>query len=277
MKNILIPIIVLFIFSACEKTVELDLKQTEPRIIIEGQVTNKSNYQYVKVTKSIGFYDSGESPRVDNASVFVTDDQGNSFTFVHNPRNNADSMGYYLPSTAFAGEIGRTYRLTVSIDEQVYEGSDFLNPVAKIDSLTSRVNDDEKDDPKDYKKFYEILLYAKEPQATTDYYLFKFYRNDSLKVYNDTDIYFADDEVLGEDIDGIPSPIFFAPGDVGRVEMYSLSRDGFVFYNDLQNLLQNDGGLFSQPPSNSRSNLSNGALGFFQASAMEMRSISINQ
>ncbi|MEO8473912.1 MAG: DUF4249 domain-containing protein [Chryseolinea sp.] len=277
MKNILIPIIVLFIFSACEKTVELDLKQTEPRIIIEGQVTNKSNYQYVKVTKSIGFYDSGESPRVDNASVFVTDDQGNSFAFVHNPRNNADSMGYYLPSTAFAGEIGRTYRLTVSIDEQVYEGSDFLNPVAKIDSLTSRVNDDEKDDPKDYKKFYEILLYAKEPQATTDYYLFKFYRNDSLKVYNDTDIYFADDEVLGEDIDGIPSPIFFAPGDVGRVEMYSLSRDGFVFYNDLQNLLQNDGGLFSQPPSNSRSNLSNGALGFFQASAMEMRSISINQ
>ncbi|MEO5980452.1 MAG: DUF4249 domain-containing protein [Chryseolinea sp.] len=277
MKNILIPIIVLFIFSACEKTVELDLKQTEPRIIIEGQVTNKSNYQYVKVTKSIGFYDSGESPRVDNASVFVTDDQGNSFAFVHNPRNNADSMGYYLPSSEFAGEIGRTYKLTVSIDEQVYEGSDFLNPVTKIDSLTSRVNDDEKDDPKDYKKFYEILLYAKEPQATTDYYLFKFYRNDSLKVYNDTDIYFADDEVLGEDIDGIPSPIFFAPGDVGRVEMYSLSRDGFVFYNDLQNLLQNDGGLFSQPPSNSRSNLSNGALGFFQASAMEMRSISINQ
>lgn len=269
--------IALLMMTACEKTVELDLQQTEPRIIIEGLVTNKPNYQYVKVTKSVGFYESGESPRVDNASVFVTDDQGNAFTFVHNPGNNADSIGYYLPATSFTGEIGRTYKLTVSIDEQVYEGSDFLNPVTKIDSLASRVNDDEKDDPKDYNKFYEVLMYAKEPQATTDYYLFKFYRNDSLKVYNDTDIYFADDEVLGENIDGIPSPIYYAPGDLARIEMYSLSRDGFVFYNDLQNLLQNDGGLFTQPPSNSRSNLSNGALGFFQASALEVRSITVNQ
>jgi hypothetical protein len=57
---------------------------------------------------------------------------------------------------------------------------------------------------KDYGKTYEVLMYAIEPQGTTDYYLFRFYRNDSLKVYNDTDIYYADDEVLGEQIDGVP-------------------------------------------------------------------------
>ncbi len=82
---------------------------------------------------------------------------------------------------------------------------------------------------------------------------------------------------LGEKIDGVTSPIFFAPGDVARIEMYSISRDAFVFYNDLQNLLNSDGGLFSQPPSNSRTNLSNGALGFFQASALDISAVEIKE
>jgi hypothetical protein len=154
---------------------------------------------------------------------------------------------------------------------------DDMKPVTLIDSLTSRVSTDEQDDPKDFGRFYEVLMYAKEPQNSIDYYLFKFYRNDSLKVYNDTDIYYADDEVLGANIDGVSSPIYYQPGDIARVEMYSLTRDGFVFYNDLQSLLNSDGGLFSQPPSNSRSNLSNGALGFFQASAVEIKELVIKE
>ena len=79
-----------------------------------------------------------------------------------------------------------------------------------------------------------------------------------------------------ESIDGVSSPIYFAPGDRARCEIYSISRDAFVFYNDLQSLLNNDGGLFSQPPSNSRSNVTNGALGFFQASALHVSEIEIN-
>ena len=75
---------------------------------------------------------------------------------------------------------------------------DLLAPVTTIDSLSSRINEDERDDPGITGKFYEVLMFAKEPQATTDYYLFKFYRNDSLTVDFDTDIYYADDELLGE-------------------------------------------------------------------------------
>jgi hypothetical protein len=59
--------------------------------------------------------------------------------------------------------------------------------------------------------------------------------------------------------------------------MYSLSRDGFVFYTDLMALLNNDGGVFSQPPSNPRTNLSRGALGFFQASALVMKELEIKE
>jgi hypothetical protein len=257
--------------------VVLDISQNQPRVIIEGLVTTEAGYQYVKVTRSSGFYESGASPRIQNATVSVSDDAGNRYPFVHNPGGKADSAGYYLPVTSFTGIVGRTYFLEVHVDEVLYEASDLLLPVTTIDSLTYRINEDEREDPDTPGKFYEVLMFAKEPQATTDYYLFKFYRNDSLIVDFDTDIYFADDQLLGENIDGVPSPVYYAPGDLARVEAYSLSRNAYVFYSDLQALLNNDGGLFGQPPSNSRTNLSNGALGFFQASSLEMGELEIKE
>jgi hypothetical protein len=277
MKNTFAIILAAVILSACEKTVYLELDQNDPKIIIEGQVTNHTGYQYVKISRSVGFYDAGETPRVSDALVVVTDDAGNAFEYIHNPGGKADSIGFYLPITPFTGEIGRNYKLSATIDGELYEAEDQLLPVTTIDSLAYRINDDEMEDPKDYNKFYEVLMYALEPQGRTDYYLFKFYRNDSLKVYDDTDIYYADDEALGEQIDGVPSPIYYSIGDTARVEAYSLSRNGFVFFNDLQTLLISDGGLFSQPPSNSRTNLSNGALGYFQASAVNIKEIVIKE
>jgi hypothetical protein len=275
MKKLLFPIFAAIIFWSCDEPVYLDVNQAEPQLIIEGQVTNVAGHQYVKITRSAGFYDSGKTPRVIDATVRILDDLGNEFSLIHNPGNQADSAGYYLPQTPFTGEIGRTYKLEATVDGQLYEATDKLFYVTPIDSLAYRLDEEEQEDPEVYGKFYEVMIYAKEPQETKDYYLFKFFRNDSLKTDFDTDIYFTDDETLGENIDGVSSPIYFAPGDRARCEIYSISRDAFVFYSDLQSLLNNDGGLFSQPPSNSRSNISNGALGFFQASALHASEIEI--
>lgn len=275
MKYILL-IFTALVFWSCEKTVFLELDQTPPKIVIEGLVTNQPGYQFVKVTRTAGFYESGETPRITNATVLVEDDLGNEFLYTHNPNNHPDSAGYYLPAIPFIGETGRTYYLTVEVNGEPYEASDKLYDVTSIDSLEYQVNIDEKDDPKEDGKFYEVLMYAKEPQETDDYYLFKFFRNDSLVLYNPSDIYFFDDKTLGEEINGIPSPVFFALGDTARVELYSLSRTGYVFYNDLSNLINNDGGMFSPPPANSRTNLSNGALGFFQVSSVNMSALRIN-
>src|SRR5690349_826220 len=268
-------ITILLFFSAlilwsCEKTVLLDLDQMSPKVVIEGLVSDQPGYQFVKVSRTVDFYDSGETPRVTDAVVTVEDDLGNEFLYVHNPHHHVDSAGYYLPAVPFVGEAGRTYHLTVTVGSEKYEAEDKMYDVTAIDSLQYKVNEDERDDPKEDGKFYEVLMFAKEPQETSDYYLFKFFRNDSLKIYNPTDIYFADDKVLGEEINGVPSPIFYAPEDSARVEMYSLSRVGYVFYSDLFNLINNDGGMFSPPPANSRTNITNGALGFFQVSAVSI-------
>jgi hypothetical protein len=271
MKNIVFIIVVaVLILTACEKTVLLDLEQVEPKVVIEGLVTNQAGYQFVKLSRSTNFYEMGATPRITNAFVTVSDDDGNEYVFVHNPTNHPDSSGYYLPQTPFVGVIGKTYSLRVDVDGEIFNAADKLLPVTIMDSLKYRINTKEKRDPKIENRFYELLMYTKEPQATEDYYLFKFYRNDTLNLYNPSDIYFSDDKTLAEEINGIPSPVFYELGDSARIEVYSLSRKGFVFYSDLSNLINNDGGMFSPPPASSRTNLSNGALGFFQVSALDI-------
>lgn len=262
------------IFSAllllsCEETIVLDLNQTQPRIIVEGLVSNQDGRQFVKVTRSVGFYDAGKPTPITTATVSVRDDLGNAFAFAHNPTGESKLAGYYYPVANFTGVIGRTYYLDLQVDNQTYQAQDQLMAVTTFDSIGYRLNEDQLEEPEEEGKIYELLLYAKEPQQSKDYYLFKFYRNDSLKVTNENEIYFTDDVLLGERIDGLPSPVFFGEQDTARIEMISLSRNGYLFYSDLVNLINNDGGMFGPPPANPRTNLTNGALGFFQASAIE--------
>lgn len=268
--RLFIPIAILFfLVAACDEPTHLDLRQTPPRMVIEGLLTNKPGYQYVKVSWSTDFYDSGKTPRIEDATVTVTDDQGNTYPYVHNPGNDPDSAGIYLPSTSFAGIVGRTYTLSVAVDGEVYTGTDQLLAVAPIDSLSFQINEGQKEDPKEPGKIYELLLFAREPQDVKNYYLFKYYRNDSLVHFFPTDVYFSDDAMLAEEINGVPSPVYYAVEDTARLEMYSLTRQGYVFYNDFSLLLNNDGGgMFGPVPAPPRSNLSGGALGFFQVSAI---------
>lgn len=257
-------------FASCDEATELDLKQTPPRIVIEGLLTDQPQHHSVKISLSDAFYGSGQSPRVKNATVSVSDDAGGEHVFVHNPRNHADSMGIYIPETSFAGEVGRSYTLHVTVDGELYEATDQLHGVIPIDSLKFQVNEEQEEDAEEPGKIYELLVFAREPQDQKNYYLFKYYRNDSLVVFNPTDIYYSDDVLLAEKIDGIPSPVYYAANDKARLEVYSLTRKGYIFYNDLSVSLTNDGGgLFGPIPATPRTNLTNNALGFFQVSAVK--------
>lgn len=259
---------------ACEDTIQLDTDQIKPQVTIEGVVTDQERNHFVRITRSLEFYNYGTVPGVTNATVTVRDNEGNTYNYIHNPENTSTEEGYYFSETSFAGEVGRTYTLEVNIGNEQYTATDVMHPVTAIDSLAVRIDEDEFADPEKPGYYHEILFYTKEPRDRVDYYLFKFYRNDSIILDEQNDIYFADDELLGEKIDGIPIAGRYKKGDVVRVEMYSISRQGFIFYNDLFNILNSDGGMmFSPPPANPRTNLTNDALGYFQTSAFVSESI----
>src|SRR5688500_5343818 len=149
---------------SCDEAIELDLKQTPPILAIEAVLTDQPQRQSVKVSWSTDFYGSGGTPRVNNATVSISDNAGEEHIFVHNPRNHADSMGIYIPEMTFAGEVGRSYTLHVSVDGEVYEATDQLFDVIPIDSLKFQINEDQEEEAEEPGKIYELLVFAREPQ-----------------------------------------------------------------------------------------------------------------
>lgn len=262
--NIYIILFCLLIFCSCEETIILDTAQVEPKLVIRSHITSNNRYQLVELSLSVGFYHKNKPPVITDAEVLVRDlTEGISHTFTSNPGENE---GIYISDNSFQGKVGHTYELEVNWEGKVYTARETMLPVTPLDSLSSRINPFEFQDPGKPGYYYEVLLYAAEPQETNDYYFFKFYRNDSLIYASGTDIYFSDDKFLGERIADLPAPIFYKRGDVARVEMFSVTRDAYIYLNDLFNILNNDSGMFSPPPANPRNNISNGALGYFMVS-----------
>jgi uncharacterized protein DUF4249 len=269
----LFVILISLVIFSCEEVIVIDIDQAPPQLVIDGLVTDEDTVHKVRITKSAGFYgESGEN--VANADVEVADNFGNVYNYTHNPQGYDSLQGYYFSDQRFAGIVNGVYELRVTLANQTFIGRDTLRPITPIDSLSIRVDTHAVDNPDNDGKIYQVLLYAQEPQATVDFYYFKFYR-DSLIEDEDNNIYVFDDKVLGSSLNGLPSPILFREGELASVEIYSLTRQQFVYLTDLASLLHSDGGMFSPPPANPRNNISGGVLGLFQVSGINRASILI--
>jgi hypothetical protein len=274
-KQIIILLLISYWFSGCEEEIRLDVNQTIEQIVIEGLLTDSLRRHVVKISTTNNLYDTGEFPKVNNASVRVTeitsDGQENHFDYIQEGKD-----GYYYSETAFSGKLENSYKLEVVWEGKVFEATDVLLPVAPIDSLVPRLIDPEdvSDETKDslgteFGPFYEILFYAVEPPERVDYYHWRFYRNGVFKNFEGDAVFYASDELVRSEINGIIFPGIYTKGDTVYQEQYSLTRNGYLYFFDLETVLFSDGGMFSPPPANPRTNLSNGALGFWQVSALE--------
>ncbi len=273
MKKYILICIAAVLFLSCEETIELDLNQVQQLYVIDGLITNQNKQHTITVKQSVDFYQANTTPGVSDATVVVSDNEGNRWQFTHN-----DTLpGEYYAEVPFAGKVGNTYSLEVTIRGETFTASDELLPVTTIDSMVWVIDEEEQEDPEEEGEYYDILIYTKEPQETEDYYLFKFYQNDTIQNFNGTAVFFADDVLIGENIDGIEGAEYYRKGDVARFEAYSLSRDAYVFYSDLSTVLNSDGGMFGPVPANPRTNLKGGALGLFQVSAIEVAEIVIGE
>jgi hypothetical protein len=277
MKRILLIISTIVVLFGCEETIQLDLDQTPTRYVIDGLITDEMTKHYVKVSTSTDFYADGAPPRVSGAVVEVTDDAGNNYLF----SESETDKGRY--EAEFEGIPGRTYHLAVTLPNgEDFSASDkliFMPPI--VDSLVWEIDEKEQNDPDEEGFYYKLRIFGKEPQATKDYYLFKFYRNDTIQNFDSqTGIFFADDELIGEFIYGLEAPVYYKEGDNAQFEMYHISRDGYLFYNDLNNIVNGDGGMFGPSPTNPRTNIQNAnglGLGLFQVSAVEKSAIIVGE
>ncbi len=260
------------LFFSCEKVVEIDINQSDPQIVIEGLLTDVDTTHFVKVSRSIQFYEIGLNAVADAVIKVVGD--GNVYNYSHNPMAIDSMDGYYFSDIEYAGKVGVNYTLSVDVQGTNYRANDTLRFVTPIDSLSYSIAPNPSEEDEQDGKIYQAILYAKEPQGSEDYYQFQFYRDHELIAYPDN-IYVFSDVGIGSTLNGLPSPVLYRKGELASIKMLSISREQFLFYSDLANLLNTDGGMFSPPPANPRNTFTNNALGLWQVSAMSTDSIRI--
>lgn len=263
-------------FFGCDEAIELDLKQTPPQYVVDALITDQLSDHYVKLSTSTDFYSEGKTPAVSGAEVEVSDSEGNTYQYLE----SETEAGLYTAN--FEGKPGNTYSLQIVLpDGETLTAEDEMAPLASIDSLVWDIDERAQDDPEEEGLYYRIRIFAREPAETKDYYLFKFFRNDSIQNFDsNTGVFFADDELISGYINGLESPELYRKGDEATFEMYRISRDAFLFYNDLNNILNGDGGMFGPSPANPRTNILSEdglGLGLFQVSALDRTSIVVGE
>lgn len=252
----LVSFIFLLGFSSCEKVIDVDLNDTEQKVVIEGSILRGDTVQRIRITKTQNFDESTAPPTVDNASITVIDNYGNAgtFTFVGN--------GWY-ELTNYPGFEGRTYTLTAVVEGTSYSGSSTLASYQPLQDLFV-----------DFYPFGADTLISLVPahfdqQGISNYYQFHVYVNGE----RDKSIYIQDDQFTDGNL--TIEPLFVSElemGDTVRVDFFCIDKPVHTYFNQL-----GVNSSSSATPANPISNLNGGCLGYFSARTFDSRTVIVGQ
>jgi len=295
MKNILMYSSALFLFLGCVESFDLELDKAKPRLVIQGLIENNAGPHYIRITQSNkgmsnipirsfengSFYTENEKI-IEDATVIISDDTGQEeqLTLLVDI-DEYKGKGFYK-TTNFIGVVGRTYSIKVTTKEgEIYEASDYMHPISEIESIKFEKTIGDIGKPDDYAP----ILYFKDPQENEENrYLIQF-REEERSRGNDncwceylwrfailSDKYFHP-EKTGVSVDNGVGPNDFSwsghyhLGMRVYIRMNSLSDQSYTYYRSLLEQFQQDGGAYKPSPASPPTNISNGGLGFFRASA----------
>lgn len=265
MKNTIYILLAVFFLSSCLEVIDLKHDDNAPVLIVDGVITNQPGPHFVKLSTTISFNSSKRALEVEDATVTLSNDLGEEEQLLH-----IGSGTYQI--TTMQGEVGRTYDLNVDYDGQTYTSQSTMLPVSEIAEMASNFR--QATSLSDAGYYVSMAALVSVPDQI-NYYRWKVYKSDSL-FSGKEDIIVAEDEYAEGSFEFEFEYPFELNDDV-KVEMLSLNKDAFDYYNGLTEVLSSDGGLFSPPPVNAPSNISNGALGLFQANAVSTDMIAITE
>lgn len=266
MKIYIIFIAGLFLMS-CEKVIDVDLKDAQPRIVIEGNVSSEPGPYVVSLSKSGSYFDNNTFERVQNGVVTITDEDGNAevLTEVSPGTYQTDNM---------QGMENTNYTIQVISEGETYNANEYLPVKVEIDTLFYA-----KDEPGSFgsnpdTETYSIFCVFSDPIETADYYRFKMYINGQLEEAGFGTYLVIDDELFN----GLTFPLQFrgrevVPGDIVRLELQTTGFNTYEYFRTLNDALR--GGGMGSTPYNPITNLDNDALGYFGAYNLSAREIVI--
>ena len=258
----------LILTIGCEKVVSIDLNQADPHLVIEANVTDQPGPYSVLLSKTGNYFiDTLYFPPVSNALVVVTDDQG-----------QGDTLREVIPgnyqSTTLQGIIGRNYQLKVVAEGKQYDAASSMPKKVGIDSIYSLIRREARDQPG-----YDIYVFFKDPPELGNYYRLNA-RSSAIIPADSIDgrryRLYADKLTNGNEMEErIRAGRNVKVGDTITVELQSIDRATYDYFNTLRDVLSSDRAVSVLAPTNPNTNISNGSLGHFSAYTVDTRKIVI--
>ncbi|MBK9288078.1 MAG: DUF4249 domain-containing protein, partial [Flavobacteriales bacterium] len=235
-------------FTACTKEIDLDLDDKSNKVVIEASVNEGTGPHTVRLSRSVAFDTPNDFPAISNATVVLSDDQGNSEQLIET------SPGMYSSST-LAGVQGRNYQLSTTVSGTTYTAQCRMPPAVPLDTV--RI------DSLFVFGTYEKLIFGacSDPVGTGNNYRYV------VRVNGERLKGFVLQNDLLEDGHTIEQPLNFGDdaklysGDLVEVTMECITAEVYrYFFSHAQNI-----GGDTSAPSDPPSNISGGALGYFSA------------
>ncbi len=246
----------LFLMS-CQKEIPLQLKDSDAKVVIEGSINN-TNLSEVTITKTTSFNKENNFAQVSGAEVTISDDAGNVSTLTE------VAAGKYQ-STTLKGEPGKTYYLTVKAEGKTYNASSTMPDPVKLDTLIGMT------ETFFGTKVYNVYPVFRDVAGEKNYYRFIQYINGKRLpgsvVLND---YQVDGNYnvrpLSNDLDKVNT------GDIFTLEMQNMDANIYQYFNTMS-----QAAMGSSAPANPLTNMQGGALGYFSANTVQVRTVVVQK
>ena len=261
MKNILIIIGSLFILVACQEPIDLKLKSSDSKIVIEAKYSSLTPGIYAIITKNATYFGNDSIQGINDADVIVKIGD----TTVH--MQNIKSGLYVVPLSP--KYLFKTYIMSVVANGKTYEATSTMPQSVKIDSVTIKQSEGilarRDQNLKDTTTNYTVNVYFKDPVGTNFYKIILYKNGERL-----TDNPYSEEQVFDDLFFKTNTSISMQLGincmgfEKITAELMSIDKASYDYYVSLLTTMQAAGGSFSVPE-NPLSNFSNDALGFFSA------------
>lgn len=280
MKNLIhqfnaLPYFILIAFSftliACEDEIDLELEDSEPVLVVEGEFSDRDTTQFVKLSYTTNYFNQ-ETPdfTLEQAATVVLRENGtpiDTFEF------NTATERFELKGKGTPGNDYSVYIKSAVNGKEYISASETMFQVPAIDSIFYEFNDDLPFD----NSGYEVKLRTLEPEPTGDYYQWKVYIN-GFYLATSGDLSYASDELVREDTliftayfmpeEDLEDFLEIYPEVIVRIEQIEITKNFYNFIS-LVDEQTSAGGLFDSPPAQVQGNVfevnsTNQAIGYFK-------------
>lgn len=251
---------ILLILTACEKVIEVDIDAAAPQVVIEAEVAEGPGPHYVYLTRSVGIDAASTFPEIQGAFVEIRDDEGHADTL------HEISPGLYA-SSSLAGRSGHTYSLTVTVKGETFAAHSAMPLPVQMDSayhMQASVLGGNR---------YPVVVTLQDPPQERNQYRFLSYINGFRRGGSipENDAFF-DGQAAQIFLPGLGADL--AVGDTLLLEMQCIDAAVFHYFDSFDAV--GDGPGSSSAPANPSTNITGGALGYFNACTKSIKTLIIH-